>query len=777
MPSTSRSICCTLALILAMTVQGASQAPSSRVTVLTAEERDARERGLTSRRAADNGISVDQVKIYDDSMLQQMLRAAESKLAAMQTLDQSSVISRFGALTGATQRISNVGVGVQTPQIPGVTSTSRSGGTTSVNTVTDAISATGVATSSEVDQSTIASSTQDVVSAAPAFAPPTATPPAATTSLPGAFSVSASDALNEQMQLTYEIANLRLLLDGALSDHVMVVDGARYVKPRVTLGFPIAVDSQNRFRDATAVVEVEVSGAGHLASERPSITALLPRDRTYNVAAITDSSMSIGGGIATGVVGVSGSWLRGRKTYFITQDQDTVALSFEPDAADAVGIRWQFRPVLGKRVIKSGLRQTFVQIAFPLELDPAIFGHVKVRTYWVRYDAKRGSTKDVVRGSYKEYDVQPIVPLPLASEPTAFNNSHLEDLGAGQMLVNVKGRFLSGSYVRIGNAALTEGAGARFEHGGVRFTASIADLATKRTVMVARDGSERPLAMALARDGGGPVAVEAPVSATARITGLDDGNVELIVEMDRDVEKIRPRPLLVLGPRAFGYSDAPVERAGRRLTAVVPASLVMAHPRVTVTSLFADYRVEAPIEGLTSLSRAERIVLLEQGTSSSRFLLYGSRLGAITVLEPEGATLGTMGRSSDSDTLRSLTLRVDQMKLKHLVLQRPNERPFLLPMPPADKPPTARARERVGLDSDVATFELDVAVEAAPTASWAGTALTVIKVDGRTLRVTGLKKAGVTASVSTQSIEFVFATGKSTASLEIISGRIESIAR
>jgi hypothetical protein len=82
------------------------------------------------------------------------------------------------------------------------------------------------------------------------------TPPAPTTSLPSTYSVSSQDVLDEQMQLTYEIANLQLLLEGSLSD--WTIGTSKIVKPRVTLGFPITIAPDKGDKDATAVIEVEV---------------------------------------------------------------------------------------------------------------------------------------------------------------------------------------------------------------------------------------------------------------------------------------------------------------------------------------------------------------------------------------------------------------------------------------------------------------------------------------------------------------------------------------
>jgi hypothetical protein len=98
--------------------------------------------------------------------------------------------------------------------------------------------------------------------------------------------VAAASAAGNRQQLTSEIEGLQLLLEGALSDRF--VKNQRTIKPRTTVGFPISLTPQPRYRNAVAVVEVEVETAHpSVANEPPAITALLPREKTYNVAAMT----------------------------------------------------------------------------------------------------------------------------------------------------------------------------------------------------------------------------------------------------------------------------------------------------------------------------------------------------------------------------------------------------------------------------------------------------------------------------------------------------------
>src|SRR5437868_1694908 len=90
---------------------GQSQGGSQQPIGLWARENQINNRNL----ATNNGIRVEQPKVYDDALLQQMLQAAQARLMALQVLDQASIIQRLGAVSGATQQISSFGLNVQGP--------------------------------------------------------------------------------------------------------------------------------------------------------------------------------------------------------------------------------------------------------------------------------------------------------------------------------------------------------------------------------------------------------------------------------------------------------------------------------------------------------------------------------------------------------------------------------------------------------------------------------------------------------------------------------------
>lgn len=751
-----------------------------------AEDRDHNpERCIAERDEGQNGITVGEPKVYDDALLHQMLRAAEARLATLQVFDQAAILTRLGAVTGASQQISSFGLNVQGAPVPGVTTA-----TTLPTLQTTQTTAAGAADSSLTTVSGLG--TQNVTTTQPSFSPPTAPAPPPSTTFPTGFSVSASDILNEQTQLAAEINGLRLLLAGSLSDFYVKSRqlGSNLTRYKTTLGFPIAVSPGRRYKDAVAVVEVEVLGSETLdtSPSPPAVTAIIPRDKTYNVAAITDKSTSIGGGVATQLVGVSANWFSGRKTYYLVQDQDTVALTYRPADGNKSGFRWQFRPVLGQSYVKAGLKQTFVQLAFNTPPDPTDgeIGRVSVRTYWRKYDRKTGVVGDLIRGSYREmYRGVDIPRYRLVVRPGFFNpTAHLEDLGGGQLLVKLPGRFLPGTTVRIGATTLTEGPRFKHEHQGILFTASASELATRKVSLVAHDGTEVELRF--------DNSVCTPFTlGTPKITPVDDANSRVSLPISpRDVAARRDaRLVFIIGARAFGYSDAPLRRDVVRdgaaettyLSAVVPNALLMTSPELRVQPLLAPEGCGAPpvsLAGLQPSNQGERLVLLEQG-AQIKFLLYGSRLSSVILVLPEGATLGDIGDTSNADWLRVVTMSPDKVTSnKQILLRRPGEQPFLVTVPELapKKPDPPKSKERVTVGSDEALIVGD-GMKELEGVTFREQKVSYVVVDDKNLRLTGLRTLGATSEASTQRFLFKFkAEAKpKEVDVEVINTKVETL--
>ena len=125
--------------------------------------------------------------------------------------------------------------------------------------------------------------------------------------LPSSFSTSSSTAFNEQLQLTYEIAGYEMMLEGALTDRytrIQVKDSLQqFVRRRTTIEIPIEIRNPKEYENAVAeVVVTAFTYSPYDEKPAPVVTAILPTEKSYNVAAITDRTASIGGGIVTGVM-------------------------------------------------------------------------------------------------------------------------------------------------------------------------------------------------------------------------------------------------------------------------------------------------------------------------------------------------------------------------------------------------------------------------------------------------------------------------------------------
>ena len=762
------------------------------------------ERSIRQRERMIRGISVEQPRVYDDAMLQQMLQVAEARLAQLQLIDQNSITSRFGAVTGASQRISSFALNVQGLPLPQVVTTDKgaTGSTTQTDQTTGAtslsqtIAPAGTTTQSGLTTGTTGTTqsvsglgTQDVVTTRGQFGPPGATAPSPTTTLPSAgFSVSSSDILNEQMQLTAEINGLRLMLAGDLSGHFRRY--ATMTKLKTTLGFPITITPDPQYKDKVAVVEVEVErsrpGGRTVQDELPLITALLPREKTYNVASITDKSVSIGGGVATQILGVSGSWLRGHKTYYLVQDQDTVATTFQPTTPERIGFIWEFRPVLGQHYVKAGLKQTFVQLAFdaPDDAEEGEIGKVYVRTYWRDYDRKRGIHKGIVPGSL-HVAMQPfeIPRYRLAFDAAAFTGRNLEDIGDGQVLIRLTGRHLPGTYVRIGSRIINGLPELLHEHQSLRFVAPIGLLATRPVYLVAHDGTESQLTLrgcGKQRDGttvtyvpnGNPTITPKETNSEVKIkfrrkTETSAGNVQYATPPD-EIDGL----VMIVGGRVFGFSQ--LKRNGDELTVVLPTADLVANPELSIQKLFpgTDCRPQPEsVEASIPPSQTERLIVLEHTEHYTKFLLLGRGLDQMAVLSPEypRPRLTPVSPTADGTKMRLIVLTDEQLQSnKQILVQRGSEKPFLISIPeinPQIAPP--KPKETISTGADEATVEGD-AMKQLEKVSFRGKNVEFEVIDDNSVRLKGLKLLGATSSEMTQRFDFKFKNDPKTKKVEIV---------
>jgi hypothetical protein len=684
--------------------------------------------GLRLLPAQTNGIIVGAPKTYDDRGLQILLDAARSKLAGLQSIDSATIMSRIGSQQGASYSQTGISVNAGGPPIPGVATTAQTGN--SVNT--QASGNTGTANTSNNQTVLTGPSTQTVATQAPLTAAAPSLPANNGFTLPSSFSTSASTAFNEQLQLTYEIAGYEMMLEGALSDRYtrIEVKGAlqQFVRRRTTIEIPIEIRNPKEYENAVAEVVVTASTfSPYDANAAPVVTAILPTEKSYNVAAITDHTTSIGGGMVTGVMSAGATLLFGHKTYYVVQDQDTIALQPTDKSRTTTSFGWQFRPVLGRKIVQPGMRHVFVQLAFPNLPDTASFGSVTVATRWRKFDRKTGvvspepipgsASTDVLSVDLPHFDLTPPVGV-----------QKLEDNGDGTVTISVQGDFLPGTWIRSGGQALSGGAAnVLFDPSGVRFVAPALQVALSPIYLVARSGEEVPIldpseaaprpAFATAPPGTPPIpdntGARPPSAGTApqahclemnskpQVRFLDSTNALVTVSLAFSPAKDcglgdstpgnLPNLVVVAANKVFGLRDAPFQtRSATELSFVAPAAVLRGAPRVTVVRLLFGPRFAASRAlDLSAAPSIDKAVLVSQSKTEVKVALLGANLADLSLLAADGLALQPL-----SDTTLLVTASPDKLAgLKQLVLRRPSGEVLLVALPALDSavtPPPAK---------------------------------------------------------------------------------------
>jgi hypothetical protein len=436
---------------------------------------------------------------------------------------------------------------------------------------------------------------------------------------------------------------------------------------------------------------------------------IIPREKTYNVASIVSKSASVGGGAIAGVVNFGGSLIRGRQTYYLVQDQDTLALPEPPasgicSSGKAVTFVWQFRPVLGQKVVRDGVRQTFAQIAMPPgSTAVACSAKVQIHTSWRRYDVKTGRVGDPIAGTEGDstshvpsYDLQPA--------PTGVVT---QDNGDGTVTVIATGGFKTGMRVRIGTQVIDATSPALFEQNAhyIKFIASASSIALMGAFLVNRDGTEaqviQPRIGATAPSGcqtavspisGTGTAQAAPPPPTA-VTPAPFTDTTSMVTLPVDPADL-PGPVevavVVIGTQVFGLMNSPFfSNDGKNVALIVSNDLLRVNNQIKWMKLFSNtpphtYAIQAAsgfaVSGIALLASG---VTNSQGSGSglgSLFAISGSNIKNLKVLIPANTPDGEY----NADTIRTIWLSGDQVQnFKSVVVQNPGGAPMVLALPKA----------------------------------------------------------------------------------------------
>jgi hypothetical protein len=424
-----------------------------------------------------NGITVGQPKIYDNYYLQGALNKLRDQLAGLRVVDQTTLLSHIGQAQGA--NLQQLGFAFQGagPSTPSISTFSP---------------APGVAPFSSTGSPT--ATTPGTTTATTSLAPSTASPAATTLAVP-TIGQSSLDTLNESMQLSAAITGYQLLLNGALSDQQMPSGDARTV---FTVGFPVTISPPDRGDEddmANSIAEVRVAICG---PQDPSIVTLLPQERTYNVASLLDHSLAASiGSVLGGVFSIGGGFLWHHQTYYLVQQQETVALQLPvtncPNALPTpASFTWQIHPVLGKKFVRPGIQYDFVQISVPssLVMRGGEIANACLEIGW-RKTADHGNRLDDELTDAKSSCFE----LKAYTADPTIRALSVSDIGSGNVWVKAMGTFPPGTSIRIGSKLLFNGAvGISADWISLSFAAAASDIATAGGVaLVSRESEEIPL--------------------------------------------------------------------------------------------------------------------------------------------------------------------------------------------------------------------------------------------------------------------------------------------
>jgi hypothetical protein len=705
----------------------------------------------------DNGIVVGQTKLYDERSLALMLQSEQARLANRDFFDQGSIAAALGKMQGARLDTSSFGLNLTTTPLPGIATTNNTGTTTTFNDVVTqptspanqptpfpgTVTTTNVLTPNTVTQTITQPS---VTPTAPTLAPQTSAfafqPP---------FGLAPQTLLAQQMEITHDLENYRLLLEGSLTDRMINARGfgpdgttINYVGPRVraVAGFQISLDSLRQYENAVAEVEITITTINPPdpgGDNPPSVVMLLPQENNYNVATITKDSKQFGFGVAVQPINLGVAAQNQKETLYLVQDTDTIAFQRErprsattaPDPK-SVTLGWQFRPVLGQKTVKAGQRQVFAVLALPVADGFAYEGTVKAHTHWRRYNSKNKSVGEVINGSSSIQDLTNLViPAtfvngePLQPVPTRIASM---DFGQGNVLVTVAGtHFLPGTAIVMGDQIIDNAEKGLFLQGekDFRWLVSGQKIALVDDPLIAgRFGPPVELRDPIVSNPASSFLAGGLTISNVAITPRDGENSELAVTVVHTVPApppIPPAPLipavpppeqsliLLVGGKAYGFSDAPTQSTSAtsvgaasasrtyQLTVIVPTRSLQSASKIVVKRLFFGprFRAEYLLAG-ANVFTASKVTILSSGTGVKLGISGSGFTNSVnTRVIVDGVTItpgvaGAGGATLDwkDATLLVLTIPDPLSKsVKQIAITQGTAAPLILPVTVPAPPP------------------------------------------------------------------------------------------
>jgi len=281
--------------------------------------------------ASCNGISVGDPKVFDNRTLTLMLESLSTTLQSQQNqfIDQKALAAALGLLQGFRSSETTSNLTVTATPLPS-------------NDIQTVAKSGNVDSSGKPLPNTLQTTTDTKKDAFTPQAPALDTLPAFSGFNPN-YGENVSDLLSDQVNLSYQIFNLRMVLERALSDRLWNSS----TRQQVVLGFNVTIDPPRTANDAVAVVEINVTDP----KRHISLVSVLPQEKTYNTAALSTKSHAFGGAAMIKAFQVGYSTRKRGQIFYLYRDADTIAYERMTGDPGTLIFGWMFRPVLGRRSV------------------------------------------------------------------------------------------------------------------------------------------------------------------------------------------------------------------------------------------------------------------------------------------------------------------------------------------------------------------------------------------------------------------------------------------
>src|SRR5262249_41037354 len=151
-----------------------------------------------------------------------------------------------------------------------------------------------------------------------------------------------------------------------------------------------SIDPPRDSQDSAAFVEITLQSTNESTKAPVSIVALMPQEKTYNSAQLSNRANQFGGSAVSSVFSIGYSQQNEAQTFYLYRDNDTIVFERMGDVEGETTFGWSFRPVLGRRSVVPGTRQMFAVISLPNVDGTAqeIPLTLRIKTYWRHFDRK-----------------------------------------------------------------------------------------------------------------------------------------------------------------------------------------------------------------------------------------------------------------------------------------------------------------------------------------------------------------------------------------------------